>query len=187
MKVVVITGGIGSGKSMACDYLRKQYGWPVYEADVRVKELYESHPTLLCEIESVLGVNLRTSEGHFNPQALSAIIFQDSDALFKVEDLVFPVLLNDFESWKTEHSDKGFVILESATILEKPQLEGVGDFILLIDAPVDMRLMRATSRDGVAEDKIKQRMAKQIMMNAISSGSIPAPADLVILNNAAVR
>ena len=183
MKVIVITGGIGSGKSLACEYLHSQYGWPVYEADVRVKELYVSHPTLLADIESALDADLRTNDGSFNPQSLASIIFQDSEALSRVEALVFPMLQIDFETWKTEHDDNRFGILESATILEKPQLKDLGDYLLLIDAPVDIRLNRAISRDGVSEVKVKQRMDKQFIMNAISSGSIPAPADHVILND----
>ena len=97
MKVVVVTGGIGSGKSMACTYLNNRYGWPVYEADSRVKDLYACHATLLAEIETALGANLRRDDGRLDPQALSAIIFNDSDALALVESIVFPVLLDDVE------------------------------------------------------------------------------------------
>ena len=73
MKVLVITGGIGSGKSMACRYLHSQYGWPVYEADTRVKELYASHPTLLSDIEAALGTDLRDADGVFNPKILAGL------------------------------------------------------------------------------------------------------------------
>jgi dephospho-CoA kinase len=37
MKVVVVTGGIGSGKTSACRFLADEYGWPVYSADDKVK------------------------------------------------------------------------------------------------------------------------------------------------------
>ena len=187
MKVLVITGGIGSGKSMACRYLHSQYGWPVYEADTRVKELYASHPTLLSDIEAALGTDLRDADGVFNPKILAGIIFHDDAALSKVESFVFPVLLDDFDIWKKTQDDCSFVILESATILEKPQLDGIRDYILLIDAPVDVRLSRASSRDGVSEDRVLQRMASQAMMNDISSGKIKAPADYVIVNDGSVE
>ena len=187
MKVIIVTGGIGSGKSIACDYLHSHYGWPVYEADVRVKELYGTHPTLLSDIEKALGTGLRNDDGGLNPQALADIIFQDVDALIRVESFVFPALTDDFRNWKKAHADCEQVILESATILEKPQLEGIGDFILLIDAPMHLRLSRATDRDGASEEKVLMRMAKQKMMNNISSGVITAPADLVILNDGTVE
>lgn len=186
MKVVVITGGIGSGKSMACCYLNRRYGWPVYEADARVKELYSCHPTLLSDIENALAAELRNEDGSLNPQALSDIIFQDAEALTKVESFVFPALLDDFDNWKASHADNMYVILESATILEKPQLKGIGDCVLLIDAPVEIRLSRAACRDGASEEKILLRMARQKMMNDISSGAVQAPADQIILNDGTV-
>lgn len=187
MKVVVITGGIGSGKSMACDYIHSHYGWPVYQADARVKDLYACHPTLLSDIENALGADLRNEDGCLNPQVLSNIIFADTDALAKVESFVFPALMEDFETWKDSHGDSEIVILESATILEKPEIKGIGDYVLLIDAPMDQRLSRATRRDDVSADKILLRMARQKMMNDISSGVLLAPVDQVILNDGTVK
>ena len=177
-----MTGGIGSGKSMACTYLNNRYGWPVYEADSRVKDLYACHATLLAEIETALGANLRRDDGSLDPQALSAIIFNDSDALALVESIVFPVLLDDFEMWKSRHADSLFVVLESATILEKPQLSGIGDYVVLIDAPVNVRLDRAASRDKSSYERVKLRMASQEMMNKISDGILKAPVDRVVEN-----
>ena len=183
MKVVVITGGIGSGKSMACRYLAERYGWPVYEADRRVKELYLQHPTLLSDIEDCLGVKLRNAEGCFVPQFLAAVIFNDPHALSQVEDIVFPVLTDDFQKWKVLHKDCCFGVLESATILEKPQLKNMGDFVVLIDAPIEIRTGRAASRDGVPSESIIQRMQNQTLMNAISKGEAESPSDSVIIND----
>ena len=182
MKVVIMTGGIGSGKSIACRYLAEHYGWPVYEADRRVKELYLQHPTLLSDIENVLGVKLRNAEGDFDPKFLATMIFNDPVALLKVEEVVFPVLTEDFQKWKELHKDRCFVVLESATILEKPQLKDMGDIVVLIDAPIEVRAMRAASRDGVSSENTRQRMKNQTLMNAISVGEVKSPADYLIIN-----
>ena len=187
MKVIVITGGIGSGKSYACRYIEEKHGWPVYEADARVKQLYGEHPSLLRQIESGLGENLKDEDGKFRPERLAGIIFNDADALRMVESLVFPALLDDFEAWKAGHADNDYVILESATIIEKPQLSSVGDIRLLIDAPIDVRLARAALRDDVDVSRIRLRMASQTMMNDISSGLINAPVDAVILNDGSIE
>ena len=50
MRIIVVTGGIGSGKSLASGILSKEFGWPVYEADSRVKGLYGSDPHLLYNV-----------------------------------------------------------------------------------------------------------------------------------------
>lgn len=182
MKVVVITGGIGSGKSVASRYLHTRYGWPIYEADARVKQLYQQHPTLLSDIEGALGLSLRDESGKFVPQLLSQVIFSDANALAKVETLVFPVLTEDFMQWKSVHSDNDYGILESATILEKPQLAGIGDYVVLIDAPVDVRAERAAERNGVSIESILMRMECQSYMNDISNGVAVSPADYMIEN-----
>lgn len=182
MKVVIVTGGIGSGKSVACRYLNQRYGWPIYEADARVKELYQDHPSLLSDIEKSLGMTLRDKSGKFVPQLLAEVIFKDSNTLSLVEDLVFPVLTEDFEKWKSAHTDSTFGVLESATILEKPQLQGMGDVTVLIDAPVEVRTQRAATRSGVPVESIRTRMASQTFMNDISNGLVPCPADYCIQN-----
>ena len=182
MKVIVITGGIGSGKSLVCRYLAERYDWPVYEADRRVKELYLQHPTLLSDIENCLSVQLRNAERSFEPMLLANLIFNDSVALQKVENMVFPILTEDFQKWKEQYKDNSFVVLESATILQKPQLKDMGDIVVLIDAPIEVRAMRAASRDGVSSENIRQRMKNQTLMNAISEGEVKCPADYLIIN-----
>ena len=52
--ILILSGGIGSGKSVAAGMLNEMYGFPVYSADQRVKELYIEHPTLLSGIEKEL-------------------------------------------------------------------------------------------------------------------------------------
>lgn len=183
MKTIVVTGGIGSGKSVACQLLHSEYGWPVYNADAKVKELYDSHPTLLNDIEELVGRSLRDERGCFVPSKLAGIIFSDPEILEKVEALVFPALTEDYEEWKGECVDLGYALFESATILEKPSLRGFGDYVILIDAPMDVRMSRAMMRDGVSFETLRLRMDRQVMMNAISNGVAVPAVDAVIIND----
>lgn len=183
MKVVIISGGIGSGKSTVCNMLEQQYGWPIYEADKRVKELYLSHPSLLSSIETALGTVLRDEYGAFVPYLLADRIFSDKESLSAVESLVFPVLIEDFFRWKNEHTQNKIVILESATILEKPSLAGLGDFVVVVDAPVEVRIDRALARDcSASRESVTARVANQTLMNNISKGLVPSEVDYVIDN-----
>ena len=79
--VIVITGGIGSGKSEVCRILRKMGFCAQYNADTRAKALYEEHPSLLADIESALGCSLRDEDGRFVPARLAARIFNEPDSL----------------------------------------------------------------------------------------------------------
>lgn len=167
MRILVVTGGIGSGKSEFCQILHRKYAVPVYDADSRAKKLYVEHPSLLNDIEASLKVNLRGEDGKFVPKKLAQLIFGDSEALAVVENLLFPALREDFNAWlASQESDT--VIFESATILEKRQFTDFGDVVVLVDAPYLLRLERAVRRDNVPKDAVIARMNRQSLMNLYS-------------------
>ena len=168
--VLIVTGGIGSGKSEVCRILRDSFGFRVYEADQKAKELYSRFPDLLESIEASLGCRVRNDAGAFVPSLLAERIFTDKDALAEVEKILFPYLLKDFEAFCKDAS--GPVVMESATVLEKSQFDGIGDAVILVDAPYELRQKRAASRDSAPVEKIDARMANQKLMNAFSDGTI---------------
>ena len=186
MKVLVVTGGIGSGKSQVCRLLSEKFGIPVYEADSRAKALYMEVPDMLDRIEAALGTGLRNDRGEFVPGYLSDMIFADPSALRKVEDILFPVLKKDFSDW-AERQGSSLVAFESATILEKAAFDGFGDIVLLVDAPVSLRLMRAAARDCADTEKIRSRMEAQTLMNRLSEGGVDTRVDHVLKNDSTIE
>lgn len=182
MTVLVVTGGIGSGKSTVCRILAEKGLTFQYNADARVKMLYSHCPGLLDSIEQALEISLRDENGSFLPSLLAARIFSDKEALDKVESTVFPYLKADFESFLSD-SDADVVVFESATVLEKPQFEGFGDKIVLVDAPFELRLERACRRDGADKEAVLSRMRRQSLMNALSQGASDPRIDAVIVND----
>lgn len=186
MEVLVVTGGIGSGKSEVCRILERNGLKAQYNADSKVKELYASCPDLLEKIEEKLQSPVRDSEGRFRPQLLAARIFSDEEALAAVESIVFPALMDDFKAFAWRYEASGIIVFESATVLEKPQFEGFGDKIVLVDAPVALRLDRACARDGADREAVKARMQNQKLMNALSEGASDPRIDAVIVNDSTV-
>lgn len=186
MEVLVVTGGIGSGKSEVCRILERNGLKAQYNADSKVKELYASCPDLLEKIEEKLQSPVRDSEGRFRPQLLAARIFSDNEALAAVEAIVFPALMEDFKAFARRYEASGIIVFESATVLEKPQFEGFGDKIVLVDAPVALRLDRACARDGADREAVKARMQNQKLMNALSEGVSDPRIDAVIVNDSTV-
>lgn len=187
METLIVTGGIGSGKSEVCRIIARIFGCPVYDADARVKGLYDSSPGLLAEIEMRLGGTFRDDEGRFIPQALAERIFSDREALDIVESLVFPALKADFQLWTASYGDLPFVVFESATVLEKPGFESFGDKVILVDAPFDVRLERACARDSSSKDKVIRRMMNQPLMNDYPCGGSCRPVDAVIYNTGSLE
>ena len=170
MKILAVTGGIGSGKSEVCRIMAENGLALQYNADSRAKELYVECPGLLDEIEKELGERFTDAEGNFVPSRLAAIIFSDAAALEKVEALLFPELIRDFHRRMAEAAQDQIVVFESATFLEKKQFDGFADIVLLVDAPFDMRLERACRRDGASKEAIIARMKNQRLMNELSEG-----------------
>ncbi len=168
MKTVLVTGGIGSGKSKVCSYLAGK-GIPVYDTDSRAKNLYDTDSVLVGQIEDAFGIRLFDEEGKLRRKALSDLIFSDSGKLEKLESFVHPALLRDFLRWREmleqEARQNGreypFVCMESAIVLDKPVFKDLYDVVLLVDAPLELRLERAVERDSAPREKIMERILSQ--------------------------
>ena len=183
MKVLAVTGGIGSGKSEVCRILAENGLILQYNADSRAKALYLECPGLLDEIEKTLGCQFRDEDGTFVPSRLAAVIFSDGAALEKVEALLFPEMIRDFHRVMAEAAEDQIVVFESATFLEKKQFDGFADIVLLVDAPFEMRLERACRRDGASREAIMARMKRQKLMNELSEGHEDPRISYKVLND----
>ena len=159
MRTVIVTGGIGSGKSAVCALLRKR-GIPVYDCDSRVKELYKSRRSLVPRLEKALGCPLRQADGTLDKARLSALIFSDEQARETLESIVYPILLQDFRRWRSRQKVP-FVVLESAIILSKPVFDGLADAVVLVDAPEELRIQRVMARDSVSREAVQRRLEAQ--------------------------
>ncbi len=175
MKTVAITGGIGSGKSEVCRILAAR-GVPVYDCDSAAKRLYGTEPGLLDSIEEAFGCSVSFPDGRFDAGKLSSLVFSDAARLRTLESIVHPAVLRDFRRWKVmqeSRADDGmfsesafpggtpFVVMESAIILEKPEFLALADKVVMVDAPLSVRLKRACERDDVSADKVIERMSYQ--------------------------
>ncbi len=196
MKTVLLTGGIGSGKSAVAEYLRSK-GVPVYDSDSMTKRLYDSDKQLIADIEQALGakltgeratqtgeratqtskrVKLTGEDGKLDRKALAAIIFSSEDALSRLESVVHPAVLRDFCRWRDTmdlefregvrpwyrySGGSPFVVMESAIAADKPLFEGTYDAVVLVDAPLQMRVERAALRDSAPKEAILRRVEAQ--------------------------
>ena len=150
MLTIIVTGGIGSGKSAVCALLARR-GIPVYDSDSRTKALYDSVPGLKEKIEAELGIPF---------SGLAKLIFSNSEAREKLEAIVYPLVRADFEAWRDTQKDAPLVVLESAIILSKPIFDGIADGVVAVTAPDDVRMERLISR-GLTEEDARHRMASQ--------------------------
>lgn len=177
MKTLILSGGIGSGKSVVAALLAA-HGIPVYDCDNRAKALYDEVPGLLERIETALGCPLRGEDGRLDPKRLGGRIFSDPAAREQVESILYPELKADFLRWRSRQSAP-WAALESAIILSKPLFDDIGDLVVWVHAPAETRLRRAVLRDGSSEESVLARMRAQ--------ENFASRADEVLVNDGSLQ
>ena len=175
-RVILCTGGIGSGKSCVVQAFRT-LGIPSYDCDRSAKELYDRDPQLLSDVVKLTGPGVLDAEGRLDRAALAGRIFADPTMLARLEALVHPAVIRDFTGWK-EGQESPLVVIESAILLEKPQFAGLYDCVVTVVAPEAVRIARVMARDGVSEEQVRRRMAAQW-----DDAARIAHADYVLENN----
>jgi len=158
MKVIGITGGIGSGKTTVCRIF-EQLGVPVYYADDRAKMLMNTSATLREGIITEFGSEAYTDQG-LNRAYLAGLVFSTPERLAKLNALVHPAVADDFDEWVEQHAKEPYVMKEAAILFESGAYQGV-DITVLVIAPEDIRIERVVGRDGVMPDDVRKRLANQ--------------------------
>lgn len=160
LKTLLVTGGIGSGKTAVASYLESK-GYPVYDSDSRAKSLYDSSPELLSRLTEAFGHGIIGPDGHLDRKALAAMVFGHDDALKMLNSIVHPAVLDDFLSWRDAQKGSDLVVLESAIALSTPEFRNIADIVLLVEAPLELRLRRACGRDSAGVKELSARAAAQ--------------------------
>ena len=175
MLKIGITGNIGSGKTTVCRIF-EQLGVEVYYSDAKAKQFYNDI-AVKRQIKILFGECVFDAEEHINTKKLAIIVFKDADKLQKLNNLIHPLVVNDFLDWCEQRKNQNVILFESA-ILYQCGLDNLFDKIILVDAPVDLLLQRSAQRDHVEVETIKKRLENQQKNN--NSRSL---ADFVIYND----
>ncbi len=158
-KVLLVTGGIGAGKSAVSRMLIER-GVPVYFSDDMAKSLYDRDASLRDSLRRLFGERV-FRDGDVDRRALAELIFADEEKRRALEALVHPAVFRDFDAWKAERLDCALVAFESAILLDRGLPEGFADYVIYVDAPEELRLRRAMERDGSAAESVRRRMQSQ--------------------------
>ena len=157
MKVVGLTGGIGSGKSTIAR-LFAALGIAVYDSDIEAKKLINTSAEIKKRIVEVFGAEAY-AEGVYNRAYMADIVFRNPDKLAVLNSIVHPVLADHFNQWVALQTSP-YVIKEAAILFESGSYKNC-DFIITVTAPEILRISRCMSRDGSTEAQVRARMAQQ--------------------------
>ncbi|MFN4764911.1 MAG: dephospho-CoA kinase [Bacteroidota bacterium] len=153
-----LTGCMGSGKTTVAG-LFAQLGIPIYDADDRAKTLMVQDSGLRESIVSLLGSTAYLPDGSLNREALAAKVFKDPRLLQELNALVHPVVAQDSLVW-AEQQTTPYSIHEAALLIQSGSALGMRA-VILVQAPLLMRMDRVRLRNGWTDEQILDRLRNQ--------------------------
>ncbi len=158
MLVIAVTGGIGSGKSTVAE-LFKEKGIPIIDTDQISRELVQPGSPLLQQIISEFGQEYLDAKGHLKRKDLGRLIFANTSARDKLENLLHPAIHSEVVKRLKKISSPYCLIL--IPLLARSKQLYPYDRILVVDTPPDLQIQRTTTRDHLDPDYVRQIIATQ--------------------------
>lgn len=162
---VGLTGGIGSGKSTVARIFAA-LGIPVYGADMASKRILARADVRAQVLSRFPDIE---ADPDFSPdsflaftRALARLVFPAPERLAALNGLLHPLVFADCDAWlaKQAQGDAPYAIVEAAILLESGLYKRM-DRIISVECPVEIQIQRACRRDGVTEDMVRARLARQ--------------------------
>ena len=190
MKVIGITGGIGSGKSTVSDIIKKN-NFPVIDCDEISRELTQKDNTVLDEIRRCFGTSVFDDNGNLLRQELANIVFSDSSKKKILEDIVVTRIFEIVRDDLSKHRSLGTkLVFIDAPLLIETGLNRLCDICVLVTADIETRINRVEKRDGISRDRVLERINNQMPESekkAVADELIDNSGSIEYLNNSVER
>ena len=175
MKIIGVTGGIGSGKSTVSSMFR-QFGADVIDADEISRNVAKKSGSAFCEIVQSFGEKILSESGEIDRKKLGQIVFSDKKKLAVLNEITHKYVFVEME--KQIKASKAEIIILDVPLLFSNDFILKYDYSVGVTANISERIKRVKSRDGLSEDEILTRMENQI-----SDKELEEKADFIIENN----
>jgi dephospho-CoA kinase len=170
-----ITGGIGSGKTLACKYF-EQMGYNVIYADDIAKQLYKSNSVLKNRLIKEFGIGIVDESGSIAGEGARNVFFSSRKNILRVNSIVHPFVIKEVDRLISKFKKK-MVLIETAIMFETGYYQR-NDYNVLIYANKSIRTKRVMERDKITMESVKKLMSFQMK----ETDKITL-ADFVIKNN----
>lgn len=163
MKVIGLTGGIGTGKSTVSEYLKKK-GIYVIDADQKSRDAAPKGSQTLKALVETYGEAILLEDGNLDRKALARIVFNDRQKLARLEEIITDKVVREIfdEVNILRESGQYDIIVVDAPILIETGLDECVDSIWLVDADLEARIARVMERDGSSRAEIMSRINNQM-------------------------
>lgn len=180
MKIIGVTGGVGSGKSTVLNEIKKRYNCVLLLADDAAKELEKPGRDCYRRLIELLGDDIVDDNGYIINKKMSAKIFEDSSLLEKVNGIIHPAVktyILDMIEAEKEKQEADFFFLEAALLIECGY-KSIVDEMWYIYASDEVRRERLKASRGYTDEKIDS-----IMKSQLSNDEFIKESDRVIDNS----
>ncbi len=159
MYVVGVTGGIGSGKTAATDFLAR-LGITIVDADQASRIVVEPGQPALHAIVDRFGERILQEDGTLNRRALRDIVFSNDQARRELEAITHPAIGDELRR-QIQGSDSDYTVLVSPLLLEGRQKD-MTHRVLVVDVPGEIQVARTVNRDQVPMEQVEAIMRAQL-------------------------
>jgi len=155
---VGLTGNMGSGKSIVARVFQC-LGVPVFYADIEAKKLLFD-PQVIDQLQDLFGKEIMFDDYIVDRKKLADVVFNDPHALAKLNNLIHPLLQNEYEHWCLSYKNQPYVIQEAAILFESGWDKNVQQ-IICVTAPQELAIKRAAKRDMLNPEQVSRRLEHQ--------------------------
>jgi dephospho-CoA kinase len=171
MKIIGLTGGIGSGKSTVSGFLR-ELGATIIDVDKVWHETLKPGTEVGEEVVAAFGGGILTPEGDIDRKKLGEIVFSDPEALTKLNDIMHPWMYDAVKAKLKDYRGRGVkvVVLEAPLLIDVPTSMHPGEPSLLDEvnevwvtsAPESVVLKRMKEKSSISEEQTLARIRSQL-------------------------
>ena len=163
--IVAVTGGMGSGQSSVCRFF-EEWGCMVINADVEAKRVIQQNQALQSDLKNTFGKDVFYRNRKLNTRRLAELAFSDELQTRKLNQLVHPRMVESIieKMEKARFSGKYPIIIVDAALIYEISIERNFDYIIVVNAPVNIRQQRVFERDKIDRKEFIDRISKQIKL-----------------------
>lgn len=156
---VVLTGGIGSGKSLVARHFAA-LGVEVIDTDVIARALTGPDGEAMAAIRTAFGADYVAGDGSLDRQRMRGTVFADPAARRRLEGILHPLIRARVDAMLAR-SASPYVLLVVPLFLETAGYGEVADRVLVVDCEPSQQIGRVARRDGLSEAMVATMMAAQ--------------------------
>ena len=156
--LVIITGGIGSGKSVVSRIVEVM-GFPTYDCDSVAKSMMNENVAMRENLIRLLGPDTYGADGMLNRQYVGERIFSNQQLRQSINSIVHPAVREDLR--QRVITSKSPVFFAETALLGESGLQSMAHVVWVVDAPVDVRVERVMKRSGLSAHQVLDRIASQ--------------------------